>query len=139
MFNDLLSHRFLSLCFTKNSICQKTNTLKSKCCRNYISFARFFLVHSPSRPRMWACSFKQSLESLGAQTFSAVGEHTHSSLSYISGGLAQHKTKVWIFPGDRHSLLNSFSHLAETGPLGPAREVAESNLEGTLMKSVGAQ
>lgn len=24
MFNDLLSHRFLSFCFTKNSICQKT-------------------------------------------------------------------------------------------------------------------
>lgn len=88
---------------------------------------------------MWTYSFKQGLLSPGAQTLSTIGKHTFSSLSCLSGGLAQNKNKGWIFPGDRHSLLNSFSHLAETVPFGPAREVAESNLEGTLMKNVGAQ
>jgi len=49
------------------------------------------------------------------------------------------KNKGWIFPRGRLSLLNSFSHLVETVFFRPVREVAESNLEGMLVKNVGAQ
>lgn len=59
---------------------------------------------------------------------------THSSLSCLSGGLAQNKNKGWIFPGYRHSVWNSFSYLTETVPFQPVTEVTEWNLERTLMK-----
>lgn len=137
--NDPQSHRFLSLSFTKNSFCQKVLIHWNQNAAALILVLLDFLKYSPSRPRMWIYSFKQGLLSPETQTFSTVVEHTLSSLSCLSGGLAQKNPKGWIFPGYRHSVLNSFSHLTETVPFQPVTEVTEWNLEGTLMKHAGAQ
>lgn len=52
MFSDLLSHRFLSLRFTKYVICQKTQMHWNQNATELILVLLYFLVRSPSRPRM---------------------------------------------------------------------------------------
>lgn len=139
--NDPHSCRFLSLSFTKNRICEKILINWNQNAEVLILvLPEFFKIQS--FPAKEVDIFIQAKWLFSRATNFQQCCWTHLSLSCLSGGLAQNKSKDWIFPGHRHSVLNSFSHLYTlqyTIPFQPVTEVTGWNLEGSLKKYAGAQ